>query len=453
MTTPAAGPLHQDEPRVLGPYRLLGRLGRGGMGTVYLAAEPTGRRVAVKVVNRELAGETAFLDRFRREVTAARQVHRFCTAPLIDADLDADPPYIVTEYIDGPSLEQTVAERGPLPGSDLEGLAVGVATALAAIHGAGIVHRDLKPANVLLSPTGPRVIDFGIARALDAADGPTRTGQFIGTPAYIAPEILHGEPVCQASDVFSWGCVVAYAGTGRPPFQGGTVAEVFKRISGDPPVLDGLDPGLRALVALTLGKDPRNRPTAQGLLARLLGQEKADPERAAARVTATWHRPGTVPADQGTGTGTGTGTGGAASAAVPPTGPASTAPGAEAPGGGPVPATAPPGSVPAVPERQTVQVNLPYPEAWRGPKRWFTLVRGLMALPHLVVMLVLSVLLVVVMVLSWPIIPFTGHYPRSLFRFVVGFQRWSGRVVAYAFMLTDEKIPPFRTLPRALRSR
>ncbi|HLV75866.1 MAG TPA: protein kinase, partial [Vulgatibacteraceae bacterium] len=158
MTTTAAVPLEQDEPRVLGQYRLLGRLGRGGMGTVYLAAEPDGRRVAVKVVNRELAGEPAFLARFRREVTAARRVHRFCTAPVLDAELDQDPPYIVTEYIDGPSLEKAVESRGPLPGSDLEGLAVGVATALAAIHGAGIVHRDLKPANVLLSSTGPRVI-------------------------------------------------------------------------------------------------------------------------------------------------------------------------------------------------------------------------------------------------------------------------------------------------------
>ncbi|WP_030171180.1 protein kinase domain-containing protein [Spirillospora albida] len=155
MTTYAAGPLDQDEPRVLGPYRLLGRLGRGGMGTVYLGAEPDGRRVAVKVVNRELAGEPAFLARFRREVTAARRVRRFCTAPVLDAELDQDPPYIVTEYIDGPSLEKAVRERGPLPGSDLEGLAVGVATALAAIHGAGIVHRDLKPANVLLSSSSP----------------------------------------------------------------------------------------------------------------------------------------------------------------------------------------------------------------------------------------------------------------------------------------------------------
>ncbi|WP_344279257.1 serine/threonine-protein kinase, partial [Actinomadura napierensis] len=291
MTTYTADPLEQDEPRVLGPYRLLGRLGRGGMGTVYLAAEPDGRRVAVKVVNRELAGEPAFVARFRREVTAARRVHRFCTAPVLDAELDQDPPYVVTEYIDGPSLEAAVKERGPLPGSDLESIAVGVATALAAIHGAGIVHRDLKPANVLLSSTGPRVIDFGIARALDAPDGPTRTGQFVGTPSYIAPEVLHGGPVEQASDVFAWGCVIAYAGTGRPPFQGESVADTFRRIGAEEPVLDGLDPRLRAVVAAALDKDPRNRPTAERLLARLVGQERADPERLAETVSATWRRP------------------------------------------------------------------------------------------------------------------------------------------------------------------
>src|SRR5690606_24229048 len=203
-----------------------------------------------------------------REVTAARQVRRFCTAPVMDAELDNDPLYVVTEYIEGPSLERAVAERGPLRGSELEGLAVGVATALAAIHGAGIVHRDLKPANVLLSSTGPRVIDFGIARALDAPDGPTRTGQFVGTPNYLPPELLRGEQVTPASDVFSWGCVVAYAGTGRPPFRGETVAETFHLICSAEPDLAGLDPRLREIVAAALGKDPRTRPTARQLLTR-----------------------------------------------------------------------------------------------------------------------------------------------------------------------------------------
>ncbi|QKG21533.1 serine/threonine-protein kinase [Actinomadura verrucosospora] len=282
--------LRPEDPTGLGPYRLLGRLGRGGMGTVYLGEEAGGRRVAVKVINRELAGEAPFLDRFRREVTAARQVRRFCTAPVLDAELDREPLYVVTEYIDGPSLETAVQERGPLPGSDLEGLAVGVATALAAIHGAGIVHRDLKPANVLLSSTGPRVIDFGIARALDAADGPTRTGQFVGTPNYLPPELLRGEPVTPASDVFSWGCVVAYAGTGAPPFAGSTVPEIFYRVAHDEPRLDGLDPGLRDIVAAALDKDPRNRPSVQDLLGRLVGSGRTpDPAVLAQTVQASWH--------------------------------------------------------------------------------------------------------------------------------------------------------------------
>ncbi|MEU6752487.1 serine/threonine-protein kinase, partial [Spirillospora sp. NPDC046719] len=286
--------LRPDDPTGLGPYRLVGRLGRGGMGTVYLGEEAGGRRVAVKVINRELAGEAPFRDRFRREVTAARQVRRFCTAPVVDAELDRDPLYVVTEYIDGPSLESAVRERGPLPGSDLEGLAVGVATALAAIHGAGIVHRDLKPANVLLSSTGPRVIDFGIARALDAADGPTRTGQFVGTPNYLPPELLRGEPVTPASDVFSWGCVVAYAGTGTAPFSGSTVPEIFYRVAHDEPKLDGLDPGLRDIVAAALDKDPRNRPSVQELLGRLVGAgQTPDPAVLAQTVQASWHGAGT----------------------------------------------------------------------------------------------------------------------------------------------------------------
>ncbi|MEU8802654.1 serine/threonine-protein kinase [Spirillospora sp. NPDC048819] len=283
--------LRPEDPEELGPYRLVGRLGRGGMGTVYLGEDRAGRRVAVKVINRELAGEGTFRDRFRREVTAARQVRRFCTAPVMDAELDTDPLYVVTEYIEGPSLESAVAERGPLPGSDLEGLAVGVATALAAIHGAGIVHRDLKPANVLLSSTGPRVIDFGIARALDAADGPTRTGQFVGTPNYLPPELLRGEQVTPASDVFSWGCVVAYAGTGSAPFAGNTVPEIFYRVAHGEPQLDRLDPGLRDIVAAALDKDPRNRPSVQDLLGRLVGNGTTDPATLAETVQAGWHGP------------------------------------------------------------------------------------------------------------------------------------------------------------------
>ncbi|MFC9970063.1 serine/threonine-protein kinase [Spirillospora sp. NPDC127200] len=264
-------PLRSSDPPQVGGYRLTERLGRGGMGTVYLSTDAAGHRVAVKVINAELGEDAAFQERFRREVTAARQVRRFCTAAVLDARLDGDPLYVVTEYVEGPTLGEAVAERGPMRGGDLDALAVGIATALNAIHGAGIVHRDLKPANVLLSPTGPRVIDFGIARALDAVDGPTRTGQFVGTPAYIAPELMTGGAISPAADVFAWGCVVAFAGTGRAPFTGRTVPEVLYRVAHEEPDLTGLDPALRDLVASALDKDPARRPSAQGLITSLTG--------------------------------------------------------------------------------------------------------------------------------------------------------------------------------------
>ena len=337
-----SGALRPEDPRELGEYRLLSRLGRGGMGTVYLGEDRSGRRVAVKVINRELASEDAFRERFRREVTAARQVRRFCTAPVLDAELDRDPLYVVTEYIEGPSLERAVAERGPLPGSDLEGLAVGVATALAAIHAAGIVHRDLKPANVLLSSTGPRVIDFGIARALDAADGPTRTGQFVGTPNYLPPELLRGQDVTPAADVFSWGCVVAYAGTGRAPFAGSSVPEIFYKVAHDPPMLEGLDPGLKDVVAAALEKDPQRRPSVQELLDRLVGNAQADPARLAETVQASWHDRATLP--------------GAAAGAVP------------AGGAGAAPQLPPnPPPPPAVPPPPTVPSSSEAPPPSRSP--------------------------------------------------------------------------------------
>ncbi|MCP2341957.1 serine/threonine-protein kinase [Actinomadura rupiterrae] len=267
-------PLRPDDPGRLGAYRLTARLGQGGMGTVLLGEDASGRRVAVKVVNPELAGDEAFRARFRREVTAARRVSRFCTAPVLDAELEQDPLYVVTEFVDGPTLEAAVRDGGPLRGGDLEGLAVGVATALSAIHAAGIVHRDLKPANVLLSPTGPRVIDFGIARALEAADGPTVTGQFLGTPAYIAPELMRDGPLTPAADVFAWGCVVAFAATGRPPFAGRNVHETLYRVTHEPPVLDGLDglddTALRPLVEAALAKSPDDRPAVPDLLTSLI---------------------------------------------------------------------------------------------------------------------------------------------------------------------------------------
>jgi serine/threonine protein kinase len=269
--------LQPDDPRHLGRYRLLSRLGRGGMGTVYLGEDENGRQVAIKVINQDLAEDPDFAERFRNEVVAARRVRRFCTAPVLDAALDRPPWYLVTEYIDGPTLEETVERNGPLRGSALEGLAVGMATALSAIHDAGLVHRDLKPGNVLLSPYGPRVIDFGIARALDARTAITRTGQIVGTPAYLAPELVMGGDVTPAADVFSWGCVVAFAGTGRGPFAGRTLPEILHRVAYEPPDLGGLEPALVGVVAAALAKDPYARPSVSALLTQLAGHRPEGP--------------------------------------------------------------------------------------------------------------------------------------------------------------------------------
>ncbi|MFI0449484.1 serine/threonine-protein kinase [Actinomadura sp. 6N118] len=265
-------PVRPNDPERLGHYRITGRLGRGGMGTVYLGLDEAGRRVAIKVINLELSDDDAFNERFRREVTAARQVRRFCTAAVLDARLDGEPLYVVTEYVDGPTLEQVIRAEGPMSEGALEGLAVNIATALGAIHGAGIVHRDLKPSNVLLSSTGPRVIDFGIARALDALSGGlTRTGQFVGTPSYIAPELMRGGALTPAADVFSWGCVMTYAGTGHAPFSGGTIPEIIHRVVNEPPAVGDLDPDLRALVIRALDKDPARRPDTAELVRELTG--------------------------------------------------------------------------------------------------------------------------------------------------------------------------------------
>ncbi|HZE33387.1 MAG TPA: serine/threonine-protein kinase, partial [Actinoallomurus sp.] len=285
------GPLRPSDPRRLGAYQIVGRIGRGGMGIVYLAESEGGERAAVKVISPDLADDEMFRERFRREVESARRVRRFCTAPVLDAQLDGEPLFIVTEFVDGANLDEFVIASGPMRGSNLEHLDVGVATALTAIHGAGVIHRDLKPANVLLSSVGPRVIDFGIARALDTVSGATRTGQFIGTPAYMAPELISGDTASPASDVFAWACVVAFAGTGRAPFDGPTVPSVLYQISHGEPALDGLDEGLRDLVARSLDKDPAKRPSAQELLDLLTGRPHAKAAEAADTVGRTWALP------------------------------------------------------------------------------------------------------------------------------------------------------------------
>ncbi|MEJ3742501.1 protein kinase [Actinomycetes bacterium KLBMP 9797] len=289
---PRAAPLRTSDLRRLGRYEVLGRLGEGGMGTVYLARDPDGRQVAVKVIRADLAVDDEFRRRFRGEVNRARQVPPFCTAEVLDADPDHERPYLVVEYVAGPSLSAVVGERGPLTPANLHGLAIGVATALTAIHGAGVIHRDLKPSNVLLAPGSPKVIDFGIARAVEATSQHTRTNQMVGTVAYMAPERFGpdaGTAITPAADVFAWGAVVAYAGTGRTPFGGADAPPVVAaRILTQPPDLAGLVPPLRALVERTLAKDPAQRPTSRELLDMLLA---AGPDRPAVVAAALAEQP------------------------------------------------------------------------------------------------------------------------------------------------------------------
>jgi hypothetical protein len=275
-------PLRPGDPDHLGEYVLDGRLGAGGMGTVFLGHTPQGRPVAVKVVRAEYIQDEEFLGRFRSEVNRARQVPPFCTAEVLDADLDHEPPYLVVEYVDGPTLTDVVRERGPLSPAALHSAAVGIATALTAIHGAGVIHRDLKPGNVLFALGGLKVIDFGIARPLEATSQHTRTDQMVGTVAYMAPERFDEHPaarVSPAADIFAWGAVVAFAATGRTPFQGESAPATAMRILTQPPDLTGLPDRLRGIVARALAKEPADRPTARELLDLLLadGRPAAPP--------------------------------------------------------------------------------------------------------------------------------------------------------------------------------
>ncbi|GGN59294.1 hypothetical protein GCM10010112_14090 [Actinoplanes lobatus] len=274
-------PLVAGDPARLGDVVLLGRLGSGGMGTVYLGRDPDGRQVAVKVVRPEVSADPRFLARFRSEVKRARQVPPFCTAAVLHSDLEHDPPYLVVEFVDGPSLAEVVRDRGALTPTDLYAVAVGVATALVAIHGAGVVHRDLKPANVLLAVGLPKVIDFGIARGEDLSADLTGPDQVVGTIGYLAPECLDtGDRgrVGPAADVWAWGVLVGYAATGRTPFDGDSPLATIGRILTQPPVLDGLTGPLRHLVERALAKDPERRPAAHELLDALLTAGRPGPD-------------------------------------------------------------------------------------------------------------------------------------------------------------------------------
>ncbi|GAA3443865.1 glycoside hydrolase family 6 protein [Planomonospora venezuelensis] len=285
--------LRDGDPRRIGPYTLLGRLGQGGMGLVYLARDEAGAQVAVKVIHAHLADDPGFRGRFRQEVTAAQRVARFCTAPVLAADVDGALAYLATEFVPGPSLEQAVRTGGPLTGSSLDGLAASIAVALRAIHGAQVVHRDLKPSNVLLSPVGPRVIDFGIARL---AEGSGKTSSvLVGTPAFMSPEQVKGDPATPASDVFAWGGVLVYAATGHGPFGTGAVPALLYRVAHGEPDLSGLPDRLLPLVTAALAKDPAARPTPQDLLDALStgsGVLPVDPGATAGRARGTRGAPG-----------------------------------------------------------------------------------------------------------------------------------------------------------------
>ncbi len=268
--------LAADDPRVIGEYRLRGRIGSGGMGRVYLGLSPAGRAVAIKVVQPNLAQDTEFLRRFQQEVALAKAVSGIYTAPVVASGLEEDPPWLATAFVPGPSLAQVVTDHGPLSEASLWPLLGGLVEALAAIHACGVVHRDLKPANVLLATDGPRVIDFGISRAADGISL-TATGVVFGTPGYVSPEQAEGKPSGPASDMFALGCVIAYAARGLGPFGVGTAASILYRVVHSAPDLDPIPAGpgtpavpgvpgrLREVLAACLAKDPTERPTPQSL--------------------------------------------------------------------------------------------------------------------------------------------------------------------------------------------
>lgn len=261
-------PLREQDPRQAGAYRLTARLGTGGMGEVFLGETPGRERVAVKFLKNEHAHDPQFRRRFAREVASARMVSGAHTAPVVDADPDGDPPWLATAYIPGPSLADAVGRDGPMPGESVRRLGADLAEGLSAIHARGLIHRDLKPANIILAGDGPRIIDFGVARTL-AETSLTATGMVIGTIGYMSPEQVGGARVDARSDVFALGGILAYAATGRGPFDAPSMAAVAARIVGGPPDLDGLDGPLRETIEACLAKDLASRPSPDGLAAAL----------------------------------------------------------------------------------------------------------------------------------------------------------------------------------------
>jgi serine/threonine protein kinase len=267
--------LRAGDPQSMGPYRLLGRLGSGGMGQVFLGRSAGGRLVAVKVIRPELAGEPGFRARFAREVAAARTVCGLFTAPVADADVQGPVPWLATAYVAGPSLADAVDAQGPLPVDSVLTLAAGLAEGLEAIHAAGLVHRDLKPSNVLLAEDGPRVIDFGISRAAEASVL-TQTGTVMGSPGFMSPEQAEGREVGPPSDVFSLGAVLTFAATGQGPFGTGATPALIYRVVYQQPDITGLPKPIRPLVERCLAKEPGQRPATTDLLAALGSPQPAE---------------------------------------------------------------------------------------------------------------------------------------------------------------------------------
>lgn len=260
--------LRREDPRVVGSFRLHRRLGAGGMGVVYLGSDKKGQRVALKVIRPDLAEDQEFRSRFAREVSAARRIRGGCTARLVAADLDADRPWFATQYVPGPSLHDKVAAEGPLGAADVAAVGAALSEGLVAVHEAGVVHRDLKPSNILLSPKGPRIIDFGIAWATGASTL-THVGTAVGSPGFLAPEQVRGAAVTPATDVFSLGATLAYASMGDSPFGHGSSEVMLYRVVHEEPQLHGVPDALAPLVRACLAKDPEERPSTLQLSLRL----------------------------------------------------------------------------------------------------------------------------------------------------------------------------------------